>query len=90
MKVTRQQKKRDMTQVVTLEIDLGASNHLSQSLITPDRVIVSRDNKVDSVTKLPQYGALMRAFSVSYFQRALLFIYIKALKPSYPTMSTTL
>lgn len=83
--------KRDLTQVVALEIDLGGvSNHLPQSLITFDRAVVCRDIKVDSVTKLPQYEGLMSAFSVSYFHPALLLIYIKALKPSYPTKSTKL
>lgn len=35
----------------------AVSNHLSLSLITFDRAAVRRDIKVDSVTKLPQYGA---------------------------------
>lgn len=34
----------------------AVSNHLSLSLITFDRAAVRRDIKVDSVTKLPQYG----------------------------------
>lgn len=68
----------------------AVSNHLSQSLITFDRAVLSRDIKVDSVTKLPHHGPLMRAFLVSYFHPAPLFIYIKALKPSYPTTSTKL
>lgn len=60
--------KRDTTQVETLESRFGGgggggvSNHLSRSLITFDRAVVCRDIKVDSVTKLPQYGGLMRAF----------------------------
>lgn len=52
-----------MAQVVTLEIDLGGFKSPSR-LITFDRAVVSRDIKVDTVTKLPQYGRLMRAFSV--------------------------
>lgn len=79
-----------MIQVVTLEIHLGGFKSSSQSLITFDRAVVCRDIKVDSVTKLPQYEGHMRAFSVSYFHPALLLIYIKALKPSYPTKSTKL
>lgn len=61
-----------------------------ESLIISDRAAVCGDIKVDSVTKLPQYGGLMRAFWFSYTLSAPRLIYIKALKASYPTRSTKL
>lgn len=61
LKVTQQharlEKKERYDSGCNIRNRFGAvSNHLSLSLITFDRAAVRRDIKVDSVTKLPQYG----------------------------------
>lgn len=60
-------RKKGMTQISTSEIDLGGvSNHLSLSLITFDSIVVCRDIKVDSVTKLPQWGTYEGILSLTF------------------------